>query len=456
MTEARLLRGSARTAPREDQQRPCVSPPPIPRRPRPSLRHHGVRVVVAMAVVYLLWGSTYIAMEVSLRSIPPMLLMTIRFAIAGGVLYAWAIRRGDRRNDRPTLRQWAHTTMTGGVMLVGGTGLIGFAMVTLGAGTAALLSATVPVWFALFARLAFRDRLPVMAWVGLLLGLVGVGVIVDPAGGHLGGMVLAILGAMAWAGGSLRSRVAPAPARPLVAASMEMLGASVLFLVLAIALGEPAAMDLAQLDLAAVAGLAYLTTAGSLVAFTAYRWLLSNASTSLVGTHAYVNPVVAVLLAWLLLGERLEGRALVAAAIILVSVMLVVRARPHEPVPAQMTSGGDVFAGTPRWRRAGRHLVRVPSQTARLIRRPGEHLGRRGVGGPSFARGTRRDAGRIGRRPPERGPGPNTPRTLERDTDRTRRRTARRDVGRVARRDRDRAVRRGYVGSLPEDLPEES
>ncbi len=350
-----------------------------------------------MGTVYLLWGSTYIAMDVALRTIPPMLLMAVRFAIAGGVLYAWAIRRGDRHQDRPTLRHWWHTTLTGGLMLVGGTGLIGLAMVTLGAGTAALLSATVPVWLALFARIAFRDRLPMMAWVGLALGLVGVGVIVDPSGGHLGGMVLTILGAMAWAGGSLRSRVSPAPARPLVAASMEMLGASVLFLVLAVVLGEPARLDLAALDLATVASVIYLITAGSLVAFTAYRWLLSNAATSLVSTHAYVNPVVAVVLAWALLGERLEGRALVAAAIILVSVMLVVWARPHEPVPAQATSGGDVFAGTPRWRRAGRHLVRIPSRTRNLVRRPGDGRPPRRPRTQEWAPATSHHTGRAGR-----------------------------------------------------------
>jgi drug/metabolite transporter (DMT)-like permease len=310
--------------------------------------------VVGLVAVYLIWGSTYIAMDVAIAAMPPMLLMAARFALAGAALYVFAIRRGDRDRDRPTLRQWWHATLTGGVMLVGGTGLISLAMVWIGAGTTALLSATVPVWLALFARLAFRDRLSTQAWLGLGLGVVGVAVLVDPAGGGLAGMGLAVLGAMAWAGGSLRSRVAPAPNRPLVAASMEMLGASVVFLLVAVALREPAALDLAAIDIAAVASAIYLGTAGSIVAFTAYRWLLANAPTPLVGTHAYVNPIVAVILAWLLLGERLEGRALLAAGVILASVVLVVTARPHEPVPAQATSGGDVFAGVRRWRRVVR------------------------------------------------------------------------------------------------------
>jgi drug/metabolite transporter (DMT)-like permease len=321
-----------------------------------------------MAIVYLVWGSTYLALDVAITTMPPMLMMSLRFAIAGGALYVWAVRRGGRR-ERPTRRQWLHTLVTGGTMLVGGTGLISLAMVWIGAGTAALLSATVPVWLALFARIVHRDRLSRMSWIGLMVGLVGVAVLVDPSGGQLPGMVLAILGAMAWAGGSLRSRVAPAPSRPLVAASMEMLGASVVFLLVGILLGEPARLDLAAIDLPSILSFVYLTTAGSIVAFTAYRWLLMNAPTPLVGTHAYVNPIVAVLLAWAVLGERLEGRALVAGGVILLSVLLVVTARRHEPVPAQATSGGDVFAGSRRWRRVGRRLGRLPAR-ARILAWP--------------------------------------------------------------------------------------
>lgn len=316
-----------------------------------------------MAVVYLLWGSTYIAIDVALTTMPPMLLMAARFVIAGGVLYVWAARRAGARHHRPTLRQWGHSLVTGGAMLVGGTGLISLAMVSISAGTAALLSATVPVWLALFARVFLRDRLPGLAWFGLGLGLVGVAVLVDPGGGGFGGMGLAVLGAMAWAAGSLRSRVRPMPAGPLIAAAMEMIAASVVFVAMGLALGEHHRLDLQALDVSSLLSLLYLITAGSVVAFTAYRWLLSNAPTPLVGTHAYVNPIVAVLLAWALLGERLEGRALIAAGAILISVMLVVSARPNVPVPAQATSGGDVFAGTSRWRRAGRHVLLLPSRT---------------------------------------------------------------------------------------------
>lgn len=337
---------------------------------QPWLQRRGVRIFLAMAIVYVVWGSTFIAIDVAIDTMPPMTMMGVRFALAGGALYLWASRRGDRVGDRPTLRQWAGSTVTGGAMLFGGTGLVAFAMVWIGSGTAALLTATVPVWLALFARAVFGDRLSLRAWIGLGIGLVGVAILVDPAGGQLGGMLLAMLGAMGWAAGSLRSRVASAPSRPMVAASMEMLGASVIFLLVGVVLGEPSRIDLVGITPIAWVSLAYLVIAGSIIAFAAYRWLLANASTSLIGTHAYVNPMVAVVLAWALLGERLTGRTLIAGVVVLVSIVLVITGRPGEPVPAQATSGVDVFAGQGRWRRVGRRLGRMPA-VGRLYVAPG-------------------------------------------------------------------------------------
>lgn len=326
------------------------------------------RVVGALTVVYLVWGSTYLAIDVAIASIPPMLLMAARFAIAGGVLYAWASRRGDRRGDRPTLRQWGQAFATGGILLVAGTGLVALSLQWIGSGTAALLSATVPVWMALIGRFMLADQLSSRATVGLAVGLLGVGLLVDPSGGQLPGMLLALAGAFAWAAGSLRSRSVAAPSRPMVAASMEMLGASVLFAVIGIAGGELAALELAAIDSAAIVAFVYLVTAGSIVAFGAYRWLVLNAPPTLVGTHAYINPVVAVALAWLVLGERMTMRMVVAGGIVLLSLVLVVTGRPGVPIPAQATSGGDVYAGVRRWqriKRAGRAIGRAPAAALR-------------------------------------------------------------------------------------------
>jgi drug/metabolite transporter (DMT)-like permease len=317
--------------------------------PAPAVSATRARVAVALAVVYVIWGSTYLAIDVAIATIPPMLLMAVRFAIAGGLLYAWAIRRGDRAGDRPSARQWWQALQTGGLLLVGGTGLVALSMKGISSGTAALLAATVPVWMALFGWLVFGDRLSRRAVTGLTLGLVGVGVLVDPAGGEGGAMLLAIGGAMAWAAGSMRSRVVDAPTRPLVAASMEMLGASALFALVGLLLGEH--RMLTAVEPSALVSLGYLITAGSIVAFATYRWLLLHAAPALVGTHAYVNPVVAVTLGWLVLGDRLTPRMLIAGTVVLVSIVLVITGRPGVPVPAQATSGADVFAGVRRLRR---------------------------------------------------------------------------------------------------------
>jgi drug/metabolite transporter (DMT)-like permease len=240
---------------------------------------------------------------------------------------------------------------------------------------AALLSSTVPLWLALFGRTFLGERLPRRAWVGLLVGLCGMGLLVDPrGGGELGAMLLVIVAAAAWAGGSLRSRVAPAPTRPLVAASMEMLGASMVFVVVAAATGEFRQLDLAAVDAASLGALAYLTTFGSIVAFTSYSWLLRNAPTSLVSTHAYVNPVVAVTLGWAFAGEVVTTTTLLAGAIVLAAVVLLITARPGEPVPAQVTSGGDVFAGRSGWRTIRRRvpaLAPLPRRRAAGVERDG-------------------------------------------------------------------------------------
>lgn len=329
------------------------------------------KIVIALGTVYLVWGSTLFATKVALATLPPFSLQAGRFLLAGGLLFAVAVRFGDRDGDRVTWRQWVQAFLTGNLLLVGGTGLVTVAQTSIPSGTTGLLLATVPIWLALLARGIFGERLSVRAWVGLVLGLVGVGLLLDPSGGgHLGAMLVALLGAVAWAAGSLRSRVNDAPSRPLVTAGMQMLSGGVGFLAVAIVLGEPSRIRWEALDSSALVSFLYLLTAGSLVAFTAYSWLLRRVSTTLVGTYAYVNPAVAVMLGWLLAGESYSLDTLVAGGIVLGAVVLIVTGRPGEPVPAQATSGGDVFAGEARWHKTRRHLGRLP-RAARLYREPG-------------------------------------------------------------------------------------
>lgn len=341
----------------------------------PTARRRGwtrahASIVVALAMVYVMWGSGYVAVALVIETMPPMLAMAGRFGIAGAVLFAVAIRRGDRAGDRITLWQLLQALVTGTAMLVGGLGLVVLAQGSISSGLAALLAATVPLWLALFARGAFGEQLSRRAWLGLLIGIVGIGMLVDVGGGELGGILLALIGSAAWAAGSLRSRVAPAPQRPMVAASLEMLGGAVGFVVLGLLLGEGAELDLAAVSAASWGGFAFLVIGGALVAFTAYSWLLRNASTSLVATHAYVNPIVAVIVGWIVLGETVDARTLLAGGVIILAVALLVSGRPGEPMPAQITSGADVFAGVSRWRRVRRRLGALP-RAARLYLDPG-------------------------------------------------------------------------------------
>ena len=330
----------------------------------------GVAVAVALAIVYTVWGSTYLAIAVAVESAPPMLMMAVRFLLAGGVLFAVAERRGDRVGDRVTLRHVGHGVVTGGVLLVGGTGMLTLAQTSIESGLAALIASTVPLFLALFARGAFGERLSGRAWIGLGLGLIGIGILVSPGPGSGPGVVFALIGAAAWAGGSLRSRVARGPRRPMVAASLEMLGGALVFAVVGVLSGELDTLDLDAISLSAWIAFGYLIIAGSLVAHTSYSWLLRTTSTTVVGTYAYVNPVVAVVLGWLFLGEALSPRMLLAGGIVLCSVVLLISGRPGEPVPAQLTSGADVFVGVSRWRRIGARLGALP-RPARLYRDPG-------------------------------------------------------------------------------------
>lgn len=327
-------------------------------------------ITVALAIVYVVWGSTYLAIAVVVTEFPPMLVMAARFLLAGGLLLTVSIRRGDRAGDRIRPRHLFQAVVTGGLLLVGGMGFFALAQTRISSGLAALLAATVPFFLALFGRGWFGERLSGRAWLGLLVGLVGIAVLVDPGGGQLGAVLLALTGAAAWAGGSLRSRHIAGPRRPMVAASLEMLGAALVFTVFGLLRGEAVGLSLGGISGQAWFAFGYLTVAGSLVAYTAYSWLLRNATTSLVGTYAYVNPIVAVGLGWLLLGEVVTMRTVLAGALVLGSVVLLLTGRPGEPVPAQPTSGADVFAGSGRWHRIRRGLGSLP-RAARLYRDPG-------------------------------------------------------------------------------------
>jgi drug/metabolite transporter (DMT)-like permease len=291
----------------------------------------GTKVWLALAVVYVVWGSTYLGIDLAIRTIPPFLMASVRFLVAGTLLYVWSIRRGDR-SDRPTARHWLTAALIAAPMLAIGNAAVGWAEVHLDTGTASLIIASVPLWLALLDRVFYAQRLARVVVIGLAVGFAGVGLLVAPGGSHTNARALVLVfSSLAWAIGSLYSRHAELPRRPLVGVSMQMLTAGVMLAVVSAVAGE--SVHPGRVSLESWLGLAYLVVFGSLLAFTAYMWLLRNAPTSLVGTYAYVNPVVAVLLGTLFLGEGLGWRTLVGGGIILGAVALIVRAPKPPPVP---------------------------------------------------------------------------------------------------------------------------
>jgi drug/metabolite transporter (DMT)-like permease len=293
-----------------------------------------VRVAVALVTLYLVWGSTYLAIRIAVETIPPLTQSAVRFLIAGSLLYAVTIRRGDAAGDRPGRLEWRDAAIIGGLLLAGGNGLLAVGEQTVPSGIAALIIATLPIWVAILGRVFFGVVLTRTIVVGTVIGFAGVAVLVWPAGGSGGldpfGVAVILLSPVLWATGSLFSRTAHVPKRPLVGTAMQMLAGSAVLFVLAAATGELFRVRFAEITPASLAAVAYLIVIGSLVGYTTYVWLLRVAPISTVATYAYVNPVVAVFLGWLVLGEPLEPRTLLAGAIIILAVAVIVRARRGE------------------------------------------------------------------------------------------------------------------------------
>ena len=284
---------------------------------------------VCLGVLYTVWGSTYLAIKIAIRTIPPFLMASTRFLVAGSVLFAWAVRRGDRAADPIGRRQWISAAVVGGALLVGGNGGVVWAEQRIASGTVALIIATVPLWMAVIDRVASGERLPRAAVIGLLVGFAGLALLVGRPGGHLDplGVAVATGAAVCWAAGSVYARRSSLPSRPLVSAGMEMIAGGVLLAVLGLVSGEAGQLDMSKVSAGSLAGLAYLIVFGSLVAFSSYAWLLSHARLSLVSTYPYVNPVVAVFLGWAILSEPITGRTVVASAVIVIGVALIVASR---------------------------------------------------------------------------------------------------------------------------------
>jgi drug/metabolite transporter (DMT)-like permease len=294
-----------------------------------------VKLLLAFAAVYVVWGSTYLAILFAIETLPPFLMAGVRFVVAGGLLYAWVWATGG--GARPTREQWVATAIVGVLLLLCGNGLVVWSETRVASGVTALLVGTVPCWMVLLDWLRRGGTRPsAQVVVGLTLGLGGLVWLIGPdalmGGGRpdLFGAAAVVLASFAWAAGSIYSRQANMPSSPFLSTAMQMLAGGVALLALGLMLGEPWRFTPASFSLRSIAALAYLIVFGSIVAFTAYVWLLRVSTPARVSTYAYVNPVVAVLLGWALANEALTMRMAIAASIIVSGVALITMA----PKPA--------------------------------------------------------------------------------------------------------------------------
>lgn len=296
-----------------------------------------VKLVAAFAAIYVIWGSTYLAILMAIQTLPPLLMAGARFLIAGLILLAWA---GRSAIAHTTLRQWRNAAVIGLLLLVGGNGAVVLAERSMPSGLAALIVATLPVWMVLLEWARPGGTPPSGGVVtGLILGIIGLAVLIGPAVMHpdavgtanngirIAAVVILMLGEISWATGSILSRHLDLPRSAPFATAIEMLAAGVVFLIVSALTHEPELFDISRVSGRSIAGLIYLITFGSLVAFSAYIWLLKVSTPAKVATYAYVNPVVALFLGWALAGESLSPRTAIASAIVIAAVAVITTAR---------------------------------------------------------------------------------------------------------------------------------
>src|SRR5579863_772817 len=305
---------------------------PTPAHPRPW------KTLLAFAIIYFVWGSTFLFIRIGVREVPPFLLAAIRFLLAGLILYIWMLAHGERP---PSSRQWTSASILAILIFVLDYGLLFWAEQRVPSGLAAVMLATIPVFMALSEIIILRtQRLTARLALALLIGIAGVAVLVSRSlnlGGapvDTMGAVALIIAAISWSIASALSRKLPLPSSKVMSSGAQMLAGGVFLTVTAAALGEFRNFHPAAVSRQAWLALLYLTVAGSIVGFTAYVWLLHHESPTKVGTYAYVNPVVAVLLGYFFGGESLGLRTILGAALILVSVIVITTT----PKPSALTS----------------------------------------------------------------------------------------------------------------------
>ena len=287
----------------------------MPTSPRP------LAIAMALAAVYLIWGSTYLAIRFALEGgFPPFLLGGIRFLIAGGLMFAYLRLRGEAA---PTRAQWRNLTVMGTLLLAGGNGMVNFAEQTVSSGLAAVAVASAPIWMGVFAMMR-GDKPTRVEWIGIGVGFIGV-LWLNMGGaisGSMQGLIALLIASIAWSFGSIWSRGRDLPS-PFMAAAGQMLCGGVVMMIIALITGERMDMPTPK----ALGAFAYLVVFGSIIGFTAYIWLLHNVRPALAGSYAYVNPAIAVVLGAWLAGERASTAELGAMLVILAGVVVITLAK---------------------------------------------------------------------------------------------------------------------------------
>lgn len=294
-----------------------------------AVRHISITLIAAFAAVYIFWGSTYLAIKYAIETLPPFLMAGSRFVFAGSILYIWA--RLSKDYEKPSFKHWRTSFIVGTLLLMGGNGGVVLAQHYISSSLAALLVATEPFWIVLLSWLWLKGSRP--NWkvaLGLLIGFVGVYLLIGGQGssassgtGQIFGAFCVIAAALSWATGSMYGLRATTPKSSVLTSGMQMLSGGAVLTVVGFIKGEWTNFSVADVSTNSWLALAYLVIFGSLIGFTAYSWLLKNAQPAMVATYAYVNPVIAVFLGWLIAGESFTTQMLVGAGIIVGSVALI-------------------------------------------------------------------------------------------------------------------------------------
>jgi drug/metabolite transporter (DMT)-like permease len=299
---------------------------PEPRNPANARdRSYAIKLALAFVAIYVIWGSTYLAIRYAVETIPPLVAAGVRHSIAGGIMLIWAWWRGFR----PTRQQWVAGFALGALFFLIGHGTLHWAEQYVGSGLAALLIATEPMFILVLGWMMGKQKISVLSALGLGLGVVGVAMLTGAEltvkGSSLWGLLAVLLGSFSWSLGVVISPRLKLPSDALGRTALPTLCGAAMLLIAAGVTGEFQQTHWSSITLRSIFGLGYLVTFGSVVAFTAYTWLLQRVPPALVATHTYANPVVAVILGWLLAHEHLSLRVVLASVAILGAIVLIRR-----------------------------------------------------------------------------------------------------------------------------------